>query len=226
MSLAVLKRKTQSKYRNNSVGFSGFSTVGTHRSQGWVGQTSLSRSLPKTVMVGNVAKGYGGCCGTYIYGPIVNSMVTSQNDPNVLKNATLTTSGLLETNYSKMIISGPNSCSAWKPDSNTSENQSQGTYITSVKEETIQYADSSNCAIVRDYTDKCCYDSVEQTDQNVSTMSQSEYLAQMKSGCYDGKYNVFYLPNNTTNTYTYCNNGNIINNNIIDNDPPTLVYVS
>ena len=57
-------------------------------------------------------------------------------------------------------------------------------------------------------------------------MSQSEYLAQMKSGCYDGKYNVFYLPNNTTNTYTYCNNGNIINNNIIDNDPPTLAYVS
>ena len=48
----------------------------------------------------------------------------------------------------------------------------------------------------------------------------------MKSGCYDGKYNVFYLPNNTTNTYTYCNNGNIINNNIIDNDPPTLAYVS
>ena len=213
MSLAILKRKTQAKYRNNSVGFSNFSLVGSRRSQGWVGQTSLSRSLPKTVMVGNVAKGYGGCCGEYIYGSIVNSAVTSENDPNVVKNANMTTSGLLEKNYSEMVISGLDSCVTWKPDYNSSENQSQSSYITYKKEEAIQYADSSDCAIERNYTDKCCYESVEQGDEKVNSMSQSEYLAQLKSGC-SSNYTIFYEPNNTINSFTFCNNDNsIVSNN-------------
>jgi hypothetical protein len=42
MSLATLKRKTAAKYNNMSVGHANFSLNGTHRSQGYVGQTLVS----------------------------------------------------------------------------------------------------------------------------------------------------------------------------------------
>ena len=42
-----------------------FSTAGTIRSQGRVGQTSLSRSLVNTPFRGVEPRGNGGCCGTY-----------------------------------------------------------------------------------------------------------------------------------------------------------------
>lgn len=204
MSIEVLKRKTQAKYNNNSVGFSNFSLVGSHRSQGWVGQTSLSRSLPKTVMVGNVTKGYGGCCGKYVRGPIVNSAVTSENDPNVVKKASMTTSGLLSTNYSEIIVSGPNSCITWKPDYNTSTDNSQSSYISSLKEQAIQYADSSACAIERNYPSECYCEPPKNDTKTLNTMSQSTYLDQLKSQCYDTSYNVFFVPNNTVNSFTFC----------------------
>ena len=204
MSIEVLKRKTQAKYNNNSVGFSNFSLVGSYRNQGWVGQTSLSRSLPKTVMVGNVAKGYGGCCGKYLYGPVVNSAVTSENDPNVIKKASMTTSGLLSTNYSEIIVSGPDSCITWKPDYNTAEDNSQSSYISSLKEEAIQYADSSACAIERNYPSECYCEPPKNDTKTLNTMSQSTYLDQLKSKCYDTSYNVFFVPNNTVNSFTFC----------------------
>ena len=203
MSLVALKRKTQAKYNNNSVGYRQFSLNGTTRSQGWVGQTTLSRSLPKTVMSGNVAKGYGGCCGTYIYGPIINSAISNENDPNVVKSSVMTTSGLLETNYSEIVVSGPDTCTTWKPDTNTSANSTQSTYIVSVKEQAIQYADTSGCAIPASQPSQCCYDLYE-SDKKVNTISQSEYLSKMKSKCYDSSNNVFFVPTNTTNTFTFC----------------------
>ena len=99
MSIATLKRKTQTKYNNMSVGVNGFSIVGTHRNQGYVGQTSLSRSLPRTLMRGNTVRGHGGCCGTYTVGPIVQSGVTSVEDSTVVKSSTLGTSGMLSSRY-------------------------------------------------------------------------------------------------------------------------------
>ena len=70
MSIATLKRKTQTKYNNMSVGTEGFSINGVFRNQGYVGQTSLTRSLPRTLQ-----KGSGGCCGTYNDVPVVLSSV-------------------------------------------------------------------------------------------------------------------------------------------------------
>jgi hypothetical protein len=96
MSIATLKRKTEAKYNNMSVGGNGFSLNGTHRSQGWVGQTNLSRSLPRTPMKGNTPRGHGGCCDTYNAPAIIQSAVTSLNDNNVLKSTTLTSRGMLE----------------------------------------------------------------------------------------------------------------------------------
>lgn len=99
MSIATLKKKTLHKYNNNSVGQKQFSINGTHRSQGYVGQTSLSRSLPKTAMRGNVAQGYGGCCGKYLLVPSVISAVTSLNDPMVVKSSVVGNMGMLMTKY-------------------------------------------------------------------------------------------------------------------------------
>ena len=99
MSIATLKKKTQHQYHNNSVGYVQFSINGTHRSQGYVGQTSLSRSLPRTIMRGNVACGNGGCCGTYHITPIVVSGIHNFNNPNVVKHSVKGTAGMLATKY-------------------------------------------------------------------------------------------------------------------------------
>jgi hypothetical protein len=45
MSLATLKKKTASKYKNNSANLAQFSINGVHRNQGYVGQTSLGRTM-------------------------------------------------------------------------------------------------------------------------------------------------------------------------------------
>ena len=99
MSIVTMKKKTATKYNNMSVNVPQFSLNGGRRSQGWVGQTTLSRSLPNTPMKGNIPKGHGGCCGTYPIGTIVQSAVTSTNDPQVIKPSSLDTSGMLMTKY-------------------------------------------------------------------------------------------------------------------------------
>ena len=40
----------------------GFSLSGTRRNQGYIGQTSLSRSLVRTLRNGTAVRGHGGCC--------------------------------------------------------------------------------------------------------------------------------------------------------------------
>lgn len=99
MSIVTLKKKTQYKYNNNSVGYAQFSINGTRRSQGYVGQTSLSRSLPRTIMRGNVICGNGGCCGTYKVTPIVLSGIYNLNDDKVTKSSVVGTTGMLTTKY-------------------------------------------------------------------------------------------------------------------------------
>jgi hypothetical protein len=97
MSVATLKKKTQAKYNNMSVGQNQFSLNGTHRSQGWVGQSMLSRSLPKTLMQGKTPKGYGGCCGTYDTSQgITQSAVVSLNNINIVKPSVISNKGMLE----------------------------------------------------------------------------------------------------------------------------------
>ena len=141
MSLATLKRKTQAKYNNMSVGSkTGFSLNGTHRSQGYVGQTMLSRSLPKTLMKGNVIKGHGGCCGKYPVHGIVQSAVTSENDPKIVKPSVMHTNGMIRTHY--RWIWRPQPYSATKPASYLALN-SQSSYISNLSATTVQSADES-----------------------------------------------------------------------------------
>jgi len=139
MSIVALKRKTQTQYNNMSANKTGFSLNGTHRSQGYVGQTSLSRSLPRTLMKGNTPKGHGGCCGQFKITPIVQSAVTSLNDPSIIKQSVLNTKGMINTHY--RWIDRPQPYSTVKPDNNNNNN-TQDDYINRLKKDTIHKVDA------------------------------------------------------------------------------------
>jgi len=97
MSIATLKKKTKQLYHSQSVGVKNFSLNGTHRSQGWVGQTSLSRSLSRTLALGNTVRGHGGFNGTYIIRPSVISGLVNWNDNTVIKPSVGNSMEMLET---------------------------------------------------------------------------------------------------------------------------------
>jgi len=210
MSIATLKRKTQAQYNNDSVGKRAFSLNGTLRSQGYVGQTMLSRSLPRTPMKGNVPKGHGGCCGTFLKKPIIQSAVVSLNNPTVVKSSAMNTYGLIETKYAW--VKRPQPFSAWKPDTNQNINDQQ-TYITGIASQAINQA--ATCTTVANskksnysctnpifrrhnslYRRTHCQTSKDiQLATNDKVMSQSQYLLQLNKKC--GINNVPFVPKNT-----------------------------
>jgi hypothetical protein len=141
MSIATLKKKTQARYNNNSVGFSQFSLNGTHRNQGYVGQDTLGRSLPRTLAKGNTLRGYGGCCGTYHITPSILSGITSTEDNHVVKPSVLDNNGMIATKY--RWIRRPAPFSVVKPP--RTQNHIQYLATTTVKE-----IDACNKDIVKD----------------------------------------------------------------------------
>jgi|TARA_B110000879_G_scaffold212296_1_gene307867 hypothetical protein len=95
MSIATLKRKTQAKYNNSSVNTGeGFSLNGSYRNQGYVGQTSLSRSVHKASKNGYI----------------------STEDNSVVKNSVITNKGMIDVRF----MCDP--CNVVKPDSNLNSN--------------------------------------------------------------------------------------------------------
>lgn len=189
MSLATLKKKTAAKYNNMSVSgpFSknGFSLYGSHRNQGYVGQDTLGRSLPKTIMKGTIQHGNGGCCGTFQVHPIVQSAVTSNNDPTFVKSAVLSTKGLLAKRAC-------NDCPVVKPDTNMNNN-TQGDRVKFLKEETLLEADKEGCGVNEP---TCCNTTVCKIKQEpmydlselcgcdlVSKNMKKFNIIQSKSGC-------------------------------------------
>jgi hypothetical protein len=140
MSIATLKKKTNSKYNNLSVGYKNFSLNGTTRLQGYVGQTMLSRSLPRTLARGNTFRGHGSNNGEYYKGTnpdgIVSGLV-NYNDNSVIKLSTLGTYGLLETKY--RWTRRPMPYSSTKTDINIQQD-----YITKVKNVEINCINKTN----------------------------------------------------------------------------------
>ena len=150
MSIATLKRKTQTQYNNMSVGEKQFSLNGTHRNQGFVGQTSLSRSLPRSLMKGDTLRGHGGCCGTYLIKPIVQSAVKTTEDSSIVKSSVMNTQGMIDTKY--RWIRRPQPFSSVKPDNNSNTN-SHEQYIEKLAKRTINES-LEECD--RSRTSKCC----------------------------------------------------------------------
>lgn len=206
MSIATLKRKTQTQYNNMSVGSkTGFSLNGTHRSQGYIGQTSLSRSLPKTPMKGNVQKGHGGCCGHYEERPIIQSAVTSLNDPSDIKPSVLGTKGMLSSRYKW--TKRPQPYSTLKSDTNNHLN-TQDDYITRLKKKTIKLTDA--CTTTKEvHCIKSCNNNTYfrqnvfhftkpdniHNQKGYKPISGSDYITKIHESCTDNDI----LPKNKTN---------------------------
>lgn len=152
MSLVTLKKKTAAKYNSMSANRSAFSLNGTRRSQGYVGQDTLGRSLPRTPMSGNVPRGHGGCCGTYTKGTIVQSGVTCTNDPSILKASVVGTSGQLSVQ--NKWVRRPQPFAVVKPDSNQNINTQQD-YIARMQQKAILEAKNSETACTSTAPNSC-----------------------------------------------------------------------
>lgn len=196
MSLATLKKKTQTKYNNMSVGSkTGFSINGTHRSQGYVGQTSLSRSLPRTLMKGNVAIGHGGCCGKFRKMPIVQSAVISLENPNVVKSSVLGTSGMISTKY--QWIKRPQPYTSVKPDNNNNNN-SQSDYITYLIDKTLNSSEYAKSDILLVYPPLNSVTKTGTSNVNNKEYGNGSYITTLSSGSFTG-LGPFYISSTKTN---------------------------
>lgn len=190
MSIVALKRKTAAQYNNNSVGATnGFSLSGTHRNQGYVGQTSFGRFTSRTTIKrGGGVNNHGGCCGTFYMGSMIQSGITTPEDLNVVKVSTANTHGLIHQKY-KWI---------WRPQPYTSVKNvgsnninSQSDHIAIVRNNEIQDAASCYSAPTCDGTNTCKskvytkpMDYANDEYSHVAT-SQGEYLISKAKGCVD-----------------------------------------
>ena len=134
MSIVTLKKKSAVKYNNMSVNTPAFSLNGSHRNQGFVGQNIISRSLPRTTV-----KSHGGCCGTFIFKPVIMSSVSSTEDSTVIKPSVLSTRGMIEKTYAMPYYKRPYPCSIVKPDATMNINQ-QSSYIANLVKTTLKEA--------------------------------------------------------------------------------------
>ena len=222
MSIVTMKKKTQTQYNNMSVGVKQFSLNGTHRNQGYVGQTMLSRSLPKTLMNGIYPRGHGGCCGTFVIKPIVQSAVTSLNNPNIIKPSVVSSKGMMEEQLNcigNLKIPNVNHylpkktpLNIVKPDYNQNFN-TQEDYITRKAKKAIQQA--NNCTSINQTKKQICgcnytkYNSnfsntqfqYTKPESNYIATSQSEYLIQIDNKCVN--QDIVY-PKNTCNSKFAC----------------------
>jgi hypothetical protein len=121
MSIATLKKKTGHLYNSQSVGYTNFSLNGTKRSQGYIGQTSLSRSLPRTLARGNTHRGYGGNNGVFKDVSVgITSGLVDFNDSNTIKSSVSSNKGMLENRF--MWVRRPYPFSSTKPNSHLNTN--------------------------------------------------------------------------------------------------------
>ena len=191
MSIATLKKKTAAKYNNASVNVPQFSINGGYRNQGWVGQTTLSRSLPKTPMVGNTPKGHGGCCGTYNIGTIVQSAVTSTNNPAVIKPSVLSTDGMLDTKYRWIGRPAPYTSVKSSAENNLND---QSDYITQKTKSTINdinrnYPSIPKCkescknSIFKGRTDTPHGINADSVTKTVGPQTGGEYVSKLSDEC-------------------------------------------
>lgn len=199
MSIVTLKKKTQARYNNNSVGLATFSLNGSYRNQGYIGQTSLSRSLPRTLARGNTLRGYGGCCGTYLITPSVLSSVTSTEDNSVIKSSVLDNNGMLATKY--RWIRRPAPFSVVKSDNNNNNTTAQD-YINNIKTKTVNEINECNQGVVK--TNSICNQlcpglpsnvggslyknkgvTITKPDQNYKSLSYGQYLLNLNKKCSD-----------------------------------------
>jgi len=224
MSLATLKKKTQTKYNNMSVSGpfrnnNGFSLNGGQRNEGYIGKDSLGNSLPKTILKGNVGHGYGGCCGTFDNRPVVQHGIKTTNDASVIKKSVLNTKGMLANRKCKLKYKYCNetqpenptieTISMVKPDDNRNNNTQQDR-ILRIKEEAIKHADDASCDALYEkvecdntvYSNKTCNITKDLTKDK--WQSYSTYLNKLTKDCVDRKLTTYTFKRTTMGASTTC----------------------
>jgi hypothetical protein len=218
MSIVTLKKKTSARYNNMSVNSkNGFSLNGTHRSQGYVGQNVISRSLPRTLMKGDTIKGHGGCCGFYPMHTIIESGVNSQEDSNVVKSSVLSNSGMIATHYRWIRRGHP--YTSVKPDNSLNSNTQQD-YINRLNKNTINQVGLCETTTSKLNTYSCkdigihktqvdtrvCSNITKSMYTNISgntphhyvAMPNSEYISRLNTKCVNN--DIVNIPANTCKT--------------------------
>jgi hypothetical protein len=188
MSIVALKKKTAAKYNNMSVNVQQFSINGGFRNQGWVGQTSISRSLIKTPHRGATPRGHGGCCGTYNMS-IVKPLEPCTNNNEVVKSSVVSTDGMLDMKY--RWIRRPAPYTSVKPDVNHNLNQ-QGEYINRIKKKTLN-ATTRQCPSIPKQSCNLSCDlfktrtsmkaGIDNFTKNVGPIDQSDYVKNTNDQC-------------------------------------------
>lgn len=187
MSIATLKKKTNAQYRTLSANTPQFSLNGTRRSQGYIGQSTQSRFMIRTLMKGNVIRGHGGSGGAYPVYPIINDLSTfNTNNNSVVKPSVLGSKGMIDTKY--RWIRRPQPFTSLKPDTNNNLND-QGEYLKNMQKKILACTADTDENPVTQLPKKCCnfvnYKSnfkkpdipSDPTKVNKYRTSQSEYLA-------------------------------------------------
>jgi hypothetical protein len=198
MSIVALKRKTEARYNNLSVNQKQFSINGTTRNQGYIGQTSLTRSLIHSVSKGAVLKDFN---GRYANPNIKASETISLEDNTVVKPSVLSFKGMMAKR--ERWITRPFPHAVVKPDGGLNVN-AQTDYITRLKKKTLSDIET-NCppdiAKTTGYTVKPCSTVTKTltgaplfTPQNVvckiakpestyTSISQASYLEKLHEKC-------------------------------------------
>lgn len=187
MSLATLKKKTQAKYKNNSVNKGTFSLNGTTRNQGYVGQTSLSRTFVRSLKNGTALRGHGkGYANSKEY---KQTEFLCLEDNDVLKDSTLNTKGMLSERCCNSAFN------TVKPDANNNLNSAY--YVIQKNKK-----DSINCTESTVDTDPkpiLCIDGYSPKEQTITkpdeaykVMSSGKHLEQLNKACTENDQ--FYVP--------------------------------
>lgn len=179
MSIVTLKKKSEAKYRNLSTGQPQFSIQGVRRLQGYIGQTSLSRNLPKTLKRGTEARGHGGCCGHYSNHEILPQDIWTMEDGQTVKPSVLSTAGMISTKY--QWVRRPQPFSVWKPD--ISQVNSSGVYTEHLGKNCSKEQRQKKCAppmAPNHYTNGCGIKKPSAATctltKNIAIMTQSAYI--------------------------------------------------
>lgn len=205
MSINTLKRKTKAQYNNVSVNQKQFSINGGTRNQGWIGQTSLSRTVNRTLFRDGCPRGAGGLFGHFPISNVISSDINTTENSSVIKKSVLSTYGQLETEYR------PEMFITVKPDSNNNLNN-QSYYIQNLKIKTVSTV--NNCDIsgnsLKEKGCSKCYNTTTNYNNQINNpptvitkdgstvISAGDYITNLQNKCYLN--NTFYIPNKLNNT--------------------------
>ena len=204
MSIVTLSRKTAGNTSGvMSSGRPAFSLNGGYRNQGYVGQTSLSRSLPRTLMRGAFQRGNGGLVGQFKTLKVpINTGLVSQENHDVIKKTVVGNNGHIHMKYRWVLRPAP--YSTVKPDTNEGMN-TQSSYIDIKKTKTLQCSTTKDldtspitncnkCVSIMGGSKKKKYTA---TKPGIPTVDYSIYLRGLDAIC--GKLNTFTIANKRKN---------------------------